>query len=339
MNRFDLFMNFFNGNPSEELLWYLDFNLNWITNRPSHINSWDDLAYDLGCIWPAICMSGYKEEFDANIEYRQYTNDNEIINEWHTPIGDLRSRIKQNHPIEYPVKTSAECRVLKYIYEHTRTCKNETSAGKFHCISLPPSPVQQLLQYDMGLETFYTLPMTDAEVIEELMNVMQQKQMERTFIASQFDIPIVYQGENTSTTMISPSFYQKYSLMQIKQQCDFLHSKNKKFMLHMCGLLNNLLPLIKETGIDGIHSVTPPPIGDTKFERVYTVFGNRFPIQGRFGSTQWFGLNDDDIIKNLSVIVEPKLWQKVPFVLLVTLDGVVVDYTELKHLAEIIKAY
>ena len=109
-------------------------------------------------------------------------------------------------------------------------------------------------------------------------------------------IEIIYQGENTSTTMISPDFYERYSLAQIKAQADYIHSHGKKLILHMCGLLNDLLPLFKRAGIDGIHSVTPPPVGNTDFTRVYEVFGPNFPIQGRFGSTQWYGLSRQETI-------------------------------------------
>ena len=339
MNGFDLIANFFKGNSSDTLLWYLDFDLKWIKNCPCHVRDWIDLASDLGCTWPAIWFGGYREEFDSTITYRDYSTVGVLVKEWHTPIGELRSRIKGNHPVEYTVKTLDDCSVLQYIYEHTRTCKNELPADKFHGVNMSTSPVQQLLQYEMGLETFYTLLMTDKRAVEHLMDVMQQKQMERVSLVSQFDIPMIYQGENTSTTMISPEYYKKYSLPQIKQQVDYIHANGKTMILHMCGLLSGLLDLIKQTGIDGIHSLTPLPVGDCSFKSAYDRFGGRFPIQGRFGSTQWYDLDDKEITKNLSAILPAPLWREKPFVLLVTVDGIHVDYAQLKRLARIIHEF
>ncbi|KKT04478.1 MAG: Uroporphyrinogen-III decarboxylase [Parcubacteria group bacterium GW2011_GWA2_43_17] len=339
ITKFDAISNFFKGNPSDALLWYLDFDLKWIANCPAHIREWVDLAADLGCTWPIIWFGGYKEEFDSTANYREYRADDKLVKEWHTPVGSLHSRIKYNHPVEYTIKTIDDCRVLKYIYEHTLTYKNEQPHQPFHGVSLSTSPVQQLLQYEMGLETFYTLLMTDTHAVEQLMDTMQQKQMERTSLVCQFEIPMIYQGENTSSTMISPEYYKKYSLPQIKQQADFIHSKDKTIILHMCGLLHHLLPAIKQTGINGIHSVTPPPVGDTEFSEVYDTFGGCFPIQGRFGSTQWYNLDEKEIVKNLSYILPVGSWRQRPFVLLVTLDGVLAEYEQLKRLARIIREF
>jgi len=80
-------------------------------------------------------------------------------------------------------------------------------------------------------------------------------QMKRTEIACQFHTLGIHQGENTSTTMISSAYYEKYSLPQLQEQSEYIHSQDQIFVLHMCGLLKNLLHLIKQVGIEGIHSL------------------------------------------------------------------------------------
>jgi uroporphyrinogen-III decarboxylase len=198
------------------------------------------------------------------------------------------------------------------------------------------SPVQQLLQWDTGMEYFYYLAMDHPLQLQALLNAMQKVQIQRTHLACQFDVPVIYQAENTSTTMISPYYYEKYSLPQIHEQAQIVHQHGKKLVIHMCGLLYDLLELIKRTGLDGIHSVTPPPVGNTPFDAVYNCFGNNFPIQGRFGSTQWHGLEVDEIRANLRKILSYDLVQSRPFMLIVTADGLHVDYKEIKKIQYVV---
>jgi len=45
--------------------------------------------------------------------------------------------------------------------------------------------------------------------------------------------------------------------------------------LHMCGHIKKLLPIIRETELDGIHALTAPPVGDTYCEDVLDLWGNK----------------------------------------------------------------
>jgi uroporphyrinogen-III decarboxylase len=59
-----------------------------------------------------------------------------------------------------------------------------------------------------------------------------------------------------------------------------MHAHGKKAVVHMCGHLKALLDEIKETGIDGIHALTGPPVGTCSFENALDVLGEDLIIIG-----------------------------------------------------------
>jgi hypothetical protein len=337
MNRFDKIASFFAGKPVGELIWYYDFSE--VINVLGHITGHVELLKDFGCTFIDSYdpnMIGTDGELISTVEEQ---SDDKIVKRIITPIGSLEYVQQNGHPVKYPVSTVKDCEILKYIYDHRRidrTKKCELDRCVHQVCITGSSPVQQLLQWDMGMENFYYLAVDAPSVLESLLDSMQRVQIERTRYACSGDSAVIYQAENTSTTMISPYFYEQYSLPQIREQADIIHKAGKRFIVHMCGLLYELLDLLKLTGMDGIHSVTPPPVGNTPFESVYQRFGNSFPVQGRFGSTQWHALGDDEIRDNLRQILTFETVTTRPFVLLVTADGVKAEYTEIKRLQAII---
>jgi uroporphyrinogen-III decarboxylase len=93
---------------------------------------------------------------------------------------------------------------------------------------------------------------------------------------------VVIPVENTSSTMISPALYERYSVPQLRDYVDALHAGGKRCVLHMCGHLKALMPGIRKTGLDGANAVTPPTVGDVTFDEVLDFFGEDFLI---FGAT------------------------------------------------------
>ena len=116
--------------------------------------------------------------------------------------------------------------------------------------------------------------------------------------------------ENTSSTLISPDLYRTYSLPQIRDYVDVLHQHGKKAVLHMCGHLKALLPVVRETGLDGINAVTPPPVGTTFFEDVLDAYGEDFLLFGAILDPTVFhgpGVSHDQLRAFLDRLYTPRL--------------------------------
>ena len=117
--------------------------------------------------------------------------------------------------------------------------------------------------------------------MERLLDVMHARRMqEYEIVARRSPAPAIMLVENTSTTLISPGLYRRYSLPQVRGFTDTMHRHGKKAVLHMCGLLKNLCPELAETGMDAVNALTPPPVGDLPFDQALDSLGEDLVILG-----------------------------------------------------------
>ena len=251
-----------------------------------------------------------------------------------TPWGVL-TRIDKGHPLKYPVETPDDIRVYLKILQNTHVAErcedNETYGRMNRAISdagiytpaVGPSAVQQLIEYEMGPENFYYLLEDHRKDVEEAIESFQAlRRAEYDIIARRMPFPAVITVENTSTNLISPAIYRKYSQRHMTEFVDIMHRHGKKAILHMCGLIKNLLEDIKATGLDGIHALTPPTIGDTPFERALDIFGEKLIIFGCSDSSVFHkpGVTRDEIFDSLNRTFTDRL-RRANFILLVVADG------------------
>lgn len=187
----------------------------------------------------------------------------------------------------------------------------------------PCTPVQDLVQVLMGVDNFaYALCDYPAEM-DELIERMHRKNMEAyKLVASKSPSKYAMLVENTSTTMISPEIYRKYSMGHVRDFVDIMHESGKIAIIHMCGLINDLLPLIKQTGLDGIDCLTPPPTGDTDFRDAYRIIGGHLMIHGMIDPTDWLpgSVSIDKIAENIENLLKPEIINK-PYVFCTGSDG------------------
>jgi len=326
-------MDFIRGRPSRRLLWSLDAGPRCFTavcgDSPSRA-AVADFREQLGCIQYWHGVAPY-DQVQKNVEVKTLEEGGDSLNEYISPWGALRERKRGKSCIEYMIKTPDDVRTFIGMCEDTEITPNPDRAeyGRSQAEGRCPlamrtrfSPVQELFQYTTGVTNFYYLLTDHPALMEQLMEVMQALQRARYEIMIGFPCDVFLQGENTSTTMISPAYYEKYSLLHVGEFVSYARKAGVPAFVHMCGLLHGLLPLIKRTGMDGIHSLTPPPVGDVPFEEFYKQFPPDFPILGRLGSVHWVGKTQDRILGELKKLVPRRILQEHPFMLWVTADGV-----------------
>jgi Uroporphyrinogen decarboxylase (URO-D) len=269
----------------------------------------------------------FYETFYHNVDYAETEDGEHDVFSWHTPLGNVVGRRHDNHFNEYPVKTVFDIDIWTHIYRNIRFQPNQAWLNNHDCLQktgfgLKCSPVQQLIQFDMGLENFYYFLMDAPEKMSELLDVMQERCMDRLRLGLSLfpNTSWVCWGENTSSTAISPSYYQQLTLPHIQAYAQLIHQNNARLIVHMCGLLSPLLDCFLETGMDGIHSVTPPPLGDAPYALIRETFGQDFTITGRFNAQLWVGKSKTEIQANIKQNIYPELLAS-PFNLAVTDDA------------------
>ena len=210
-----------------------------------------------------------------------------------TPWGTLTTVLEHDHPVGYPVNSYEDLRILREIWEASDYVEDpamepalerlESLIGDdgMYVPTLDPSPVQYLLEYEMGPTNFYYLLSDHPREVGELLALMHSKRLkEYEILGRRSPCEVVIPIENTSSTLISPTLYRDHSLPQLRDYVDILHQHGKKAVLHMCGHLKALLPTIRETGLDGINACTPPPVGTTFYDDVLDAYGEDFLLFG-----------------------------------------------------------
>jgi hypothetical protein len=117
---------------------------------------------------------------------------------------------------------------------------------------------------------------------------------------------------------------------------DVLHQHGKKAVLHMCGHLKALLPAIRETGLDGINAVTPPPVGNTSYEDVLELYGDDFVLFGAVLTPSVFhrpGVSRDELRSLLDQVYTPRL-RRAHMTLWLAVDGLPTPLEKFQIVAE-----
>ncbi len=253
-----------------------------------------------------------------------------------TAWGELTATFRNGHPVKYPVETIEELRILKRLWadSHYEELPDAAASGLrsagavgddgLYLPTLAPSPVQQLIELDMGLAQFHFLLQDHRSEMEELMAIMHdRRRQEYEIVARAAPSPGLIAVENTSTTLLSPEIYRRYSLPHVRDYADIAHAHGRKLILHMCGHLRNLLTTLAETGMDAVNALTPPPVGDCPFEHALDVLGEDLVILGGIFPPEVLhrpAVTPEEIHRALDTLYTPRI-RRANFLLWVAVDG------------------
>lgn len=255
----------------------------------------DGLSRELRMIPPynIKCDFTAEQEKRGDITIKRRTMDGQSL-ELHTKLG---------HPIKYPVNDEEELELLCRMWESVEVIEKTDAALKESIASyerldaaigdmgicvpdVEPSGVQHMLEHETGIENFYYLLEDAPELMERTVEAIQrQRQSIYELLAKHFPSKTIIPVENTSTTMISPALYRKYTLPHMQKYAQTMHRYGKKAIIHMCGHIGALLPEIKEIGLDGIHALTEPPVGSCTYEMALDALGENLVVFTGFDAT------------------------------------------------------
>lgn len=326
-------VRFWEGKPSKGLLWCE--NLAWLhVERDARAAGYEDpveyaINYaqdELGClVWARIVQPA--EAFNPFVEVTKTTTGQGELVEYRSAVGTLRELRQDGQIVKHKVETIEDLGILVEMWRHMEVRSVPKPFG-----GCPPdvedripmaiapshqSAIQRFLQYETGVANFWYLLQDVTVLMEEAMELWQAMLEKQYRMMESLDVPRYYQAENTSTTMISPEYYEKYSLGHIRQLTASARRCGARTLIHMCGLLRDLMPLLRRTGMNGIHSLTPPTVGNTEFGLAFETMPKDFMVLGRFGAFEWIGKTRGQIVSNLRRLLPHSTYREQPFVLLV----------------------
>jgi len=252
--------------------------------------------------------------------------------EYRTPAGTLRASFRNGHPRKHPVENAADLRIYREMWEAARFEPSDDARTAAELEALVgddgvvvrfwgPSAVPRLLEYDMGMENFYLLLADHPREMADLVDCMHRGFRRAFAILAAGPCDVVILVENTSSRYIAPEVYERFNGPHVRDFVDIVHAAGKTAIIHMCGHVRGLLPLIRATGLDGVHALTPPPVGDTPWQAALDALGEESVIIGAFDPAAFLTGPVEQIAPALDALYTPRL-RRANVILCAFADGV-----------------
>lgn len=215
------------------------------------------------------------KELTNNIEVRiekaggitRYYHETPVGTIHHDTCDTAQTVVESKHRIQ----TIEDAKVYQYIVENTHFTPDisaYTARAKYigddglPTLSGPASPIQECLQHLAGIENTVYLMGDYPSEMDELFFAIHERNKRCYNVLAQYPCPVVFNYEDTSTTVMSRNMFENYSLPAINDYSKMMCDAGKIFITHMCGKLQGFSELISRCNADGIDSVCPPTTGD-----------------------------------------------------------------------------
>ncbi len=327
--------------PKDRLAWTTLVDNNTLALLPEHLrgNGGIDFYRFLGC--DIFLLNGWNTPHDLRSPVHQWPESVAVSYEqegarvttrWRTPHGELTGITQNGHPIKYPVDSIDAVRIYTAMWEgvtfhpyhdHPALAALDELIGEYGVVTRfwGPSTIPRLLEQDMGTQHFYYLLADHPGDMRALVRTMHERELEAFKLLAEGPWESVTLVENTSTFYISPAVYREFNMPHQRDFVETVKATGKTALLHMCGHVHRILDLIRQTGCDGIHALTPPPTGDTPWEDALDVLGDDTIIFGALDPTIFVAGDVEEIAPSLNRLITPRL-REANFVLCPFADGI-----------------
>jgi len=243
-----------------------------------------------------LWLGAYAVNLPSDIEQKLYADNGDIVHCVETPVGSLtwRLRFAPESPyipwvIENRVRTVEDVKTFQYLVEHTEFelwmdyfDEQQKYAGERGLVAVlgPCSPLQQMINFDMGLERVIYMLADHPDEMNEMLDTFHAKQLEMWKAMAEVPADICFIHDNLSSTTTSRSMYRRYDRRYVNAYADVLHAAGKKLITHWCGKLTGFAEEFAEARHDGISDVAPPPTGDTDIVEARKTWAAPFVMMG-----------------------------------------------------------
>lgn len=269
----------------------------------------------------------------AGVEEVVRREDGREVTELRCPGGrTLVSERRGAHPTRFRLNTIEDVCLYRELWEGARFVEKDDApiyAGLTELVGddgiitryCPESAIPRLLEFDMGTQNFYYLLNDYPQEMEALIRIIHERELEAFAILARGPCDVLILCENTSTFFISPDIYRRFNGPHVRDFVQAVHAERKTALVHMCGHVHDILHQIKDTGLDGIHALTPPPTGDTPWELALDVLGEETILIGILDPSIFIMAALDEIPAALDALYTPRL-RRAHFCLWPAADGV-----------------
>jgi uroporphyrinogen-III decarboxylase len=267
----------------------------------------------------------YYESFRNPIpgcEVRREEKGDELQVQYETSVGTLTVRARNSaigntwFVTGHPIKRREDYKILSYIVERMVIAPNyeaiqrEIESVGEDGLSMPlispflKTPFQALVEHFVGTEQLVYDLMDYPEEVEALLEVMSERAMEAVRFAVESPAEAFITWEDTSTTNISPSLFERYITPEMNRWGQVVHAAGKLFVHHACGHVRALLPAMAEEAVDAVESLSPPPTGNVEVWKAQEILGPQVGIIGGIEPVHFLTLDLNDLREYVETLLD-----------------------------------
>ena len=228
--------------------------------------------------------------------------------EHETPLGTIRRARRWEEQTyawgipEWGVKTEADLKVLGYAlagrsytprWDRYQQWAEYVGDGGVVYAVFAYSAMGYLLNYWLGIEgTVYAIADWH-ETVREVVDQINANNLACIDLLTESPAEIVILGDNFSSDIQPPSFFEEWSKAYYQEAIRRLHDAGKRVAVHIDGKLRGALAMIRDTGADCADAVTPTPMGDLTPEQCRKEAGDQFILSGGVSPNLWLPSADE----------------------------------------------
>lgn len=190
---------------------------------------------------------------------------------WRSPFGVERTGLFYGEPMTHPL---AEHSVREALADYPWpdpdrvdvsgvAARAEGWCGEYAILGGEWSPFFHDAVDLVGMETLFILMYEDPDFVEELLDRVNGYYLavsRRIFEATGDEIDIYFIGNDFGSQrgpLVGPELFRRFFAPHLASHARLAHEFGKPLMLHCCGGVRELVPVMAEAGIDALHALQP----------------------------------------------------------------------------------
>ena len=149
------------------------------------------------------------------------------------------------------------------------------------------SAIGHLLHYWMGIEGVAYAQVDCPEALSAAVDAVNANNLQLIDLLAQSPAEIVIMGDNFSSDIQAPGFFQRWSAAYYDEAVRRLHAAGKRVAVHIDGRLQGAIRMIRQTGADCGDAITPTPMGDLTPQQCRDEAGPDFVLSGGVSPDLW----------------------------------------------------
>ncbi|UCD45902.1 MAG: hypothetical protein JSV27_05310 [Candidatus Bathyarchaeota archaeon] len=209
--------------------------------------------------------------------YGGESEDDYLVTEIRTPVGSLRQVQRYTEHgtslmnVEYYLKGLEDLKVFEHVlgersywWNQNRYEWGKKRYGKNIPLraNLERSPIMWLIVGLMGFKKTVTMIWRHPEAMKEFIRVLETEHVKQIDAYRGKPVAELSFGDNMHQDLCPPPYFRDYVIPFYQRVMPRVHAQGMVATSHWDGYVKQLLPLVGETGLDGLECVTPLPQGD-----------------------------------------------------------------------------